>query len=232
MVKSIKVFADGADIRQMIEVSKNPVIKGFTTNPTLMKKAGVRNYRSFALEALDELPHYPISLEVFSDDQREMESQAREISSWGTNVYVKIPITTTRGESCCPLISRLSGDGVKVNVTAILCYAQVDDVAKALHDSPAIISIFAGRIADTGRNPIGIINHAIGVKKSLLHEILWASPRQVFDYYTADGLGCDIITMTPDLIAKLPLEGKNLSEYSIETVQMFYNDAKAAGFFL
>ena len=226
----IKVYSDGADIEEMHLAAKNPVVKGFTSNPTLMRKAGVTNYTSFAHRAITAFPNYPISLEVFADDFDEMESQARKISSWGENVYVKIPITNTQGGSCCPLISRLSANGIKVNVTAILCYSQVDAVFDALGNTPAIVSVFAGRIADTGRNPTGIINHALKKKIYTFHEVLWASPRQVFDVYTADSLGCDIITCTPDLIKKLSLEGKNLSEYSLETVAMFYNDAKAAGY--
>ena len=229
---SIKVFSDGADIDEMHRVSKNPVIQGWTTNPSLMKKAGVKDYRAFAYRAIASFPNHPISLEVFSDDIKDMESQARQISSWGDNVFVKIPITNTLGNSCCPLISRLSGDGIKVNATAILCYSQVDEVMDALSDTPAIISIFAGRISDTGRNPSGIITHALKKKRLTIHEVLWASPRQVMDYYIADSLGCDIITMPPDLIAKLSLEGKSLLEYSKETVRMFRDDAVAAGYSL
>ena len=226
----VDIYADGADIDVMHALARNPLIKGWTTNPTLMKKAGVRDYRAFAYRAIAAFPNYPLSLEVFADDIDAMESQARQISSWGENIYVKIPITNTKGISCCPLISRLSANGIKVNATAILCYSQIDEVFDALNLTPAIVSVFAGRIADTGRNPIGFINHALKKKKSTLHKVLWASPRQVLDVYTAETLGCDIITMSPDLIAKLPLEGKSLTEYSLETVQMFYNDAKAAGY--
>lgn len=226
----IKVYSDGADIEEMHLAAKNPVVKGFTSNPTLMRKAGVTNYRNFAERAITAFPNYPISIEVFADEFDEMESQARKISAWGDNVYVKIPITNTQGGSCCPLISRLSADGIKVNVTAILCYSQVDEVFDALGNTPAVVSIFAGRIADTGRNPAGIINHALGKKKYSFHEVLWASPRSVMDVYTADSLGCDIITCTPDLIKKLSLEGKNLRDYSLETVKMFHDDAKAAGY--
>jgi len=229
---AIKIFADGADIEEMHLAAKNPVVRGFTTNPSLMKKAGVRDYRAFAYRAITAFPDYPLSLEVFADDFDEMDAQAREISSWGDNVYVKIPITNTLGGSSGPLIARLAAGGVKVNVTAILCYSQVDEVMDSLGNTPAIVSIFAGRIADTGRNPAGIINHALERKRFTIHEILWASPRQVMDVYTADGLGCDIITCTPDLIAKLGLEGKNLREYSLETVKMFRDDALAAGFHL
>jgi transaldolase len=226
----VKVFADGADIEEMHLAAKNPIVRGFTTNPTLLRKAGVTNFKSFAERALTAFPNYPISLEVFADDFVEMETQAREISSWGDNVFVKIPVTNTKGNSACPLISRLSANGIKVNVTAILTYAQVDDVFDALGNTPAVVSIFAGRISDTGRNPAGIIEYALKKKRYTFHEVLWASPRQVMDYYLADGLGCDIITMPPDLIKKLSLEGKNLAEYSLETVKMFRNDALAAGY--
>ena len=226
----VKIYADGADIAEMQEAARNPLVKGFTTNPTLMKKAGIRDYRAFAYRAIAAFPNYPISFEVFSDDFNEMESQAREIASWAENIYVKIPVCNTKGGSSAPIIRRLSESGVKVNVTAILCYAQVDEVLAALGDTPAVVSIFAGRIADTGRNPIGIINHALKAKRLTYHEILWASPRQALDVYTADSLGCDIITCTPDIIKKMPLEGKNLLEYSVDTVRMFYNDAQAAGY--
>ena len=226
----VKVFSDGADINAMHVAARNPVVRGFTTNPSLLRKAGVKDYRAFAYRAISAFPDYPLSLEVFSDDFNEMEKQAHEIASWGENVYVKIPVCNTAGASASPLIARLAAAGIKVNVTAILCYSQVDEAMESLNNVPAIISVFAGRIADTGRNPAGIINHALKKKILSFHEILWASPRQVFDVYTADSLGCDIITCTPDLIAKLPLEGKNLTEYSRETVKMFFDDAQAAGY--
>ena len=228
----VKVFADGADIEAMHKAAKNPVIKGFTCNPSLCRKAGVKDYAEFGKRIANAFPDHPISFEVISDDFTEMEKQAHEIASWGANIFVKIPVCNTAGASAAPLISRLAAAGVKVNVTAILCASQVDEVFDALGSAPAIVSIFAGRIADTGRNPIGIINHALEKKRLTSHEVLWASPRQVFDYYTADSLGCDIITMTPDLIAKLPLGGKNLADYSRDTVKMFYDDAKAAGYSL
>ena len=226
----VSIFCDGADIDAMHVAARNPIIRGFTTNPTLMRKAGVRDYRAFAYRAIAAFPAFPLSLEVFADDFDEMEKQAHEIASWGDNVYVKIPVCNTKGASACPLIGRLAKAGVKVNVTAILCFAQVDDVFNVLGDVPAIVSIFAGRIADTGRNPVGIINHALKLKLLTAHKVLWASPRQVLDVYTADSLGCDIITCTPEILAKLSLEGKNLLEYSRETVQMFHDDAKAAGY--
>ena len=226
----IKVFADGADIEEMHLAAKNKIVKGFTTNPTLMRKAGVTNYKAFAERAITAFPDYPISLEVFADGFDDMEAQARKIASWGDNVYVKIPVTDTFGHSTSSVISRLAANGIKVNVTAILCYSQVNDVFDALGNTPAVVSIFAGRIADTGRDPSGIISYALKKKQYTFHEVLWASPRQVMDYYLADSLGCDIITMPPDLIKKLSLEGKNLAEYSLETVKMFHDDAKAAGY--
>ena len=224
----MSLYADGADIEQMHKVSK--LVKGFTTNPTLMKKAGVKDYEGFAERVIHSFPNHPISFEVFADELDQMESQAWKISAWGANVYVKIPITNTKGVSCCPLINRLGSAGVKVNVTAILCYAQIDEVFGSLSDAPAIVSVFAGRIADTGRTPTPFIIHALKKKKSSLHQVLWASPRQVLDVYIADSIGCDIITCTPDLIGKLSLEGKALKDYSLDTVKMFHDDAKAAGY--
>lgn len=226
----VKIYADGADIEQMHLAARNPLVAGFTTNPTLCRKAGVKNYQAFAERAITAFENYPISFEVFADGFDEMEAQARKISSWGPNVYVKIPICNTKGESACPLIARLSKDGIKVNVTAIMAYDQVNDVFASLGETPAIVSIFAGRIADTGRNPSGIILHALKCSRLQMHEVLWASPRQVLDVYTADSLGCHIITCTPEIIAKLSLEGKNLHEYSRETVQMFFDDAQIAGY--
>jgi transaldolase len=226
----VKIFADGADITQMHQVARNPIVKGFTTNPTLCKKAGVKSFEAFAHRVVNSFPDKPISFEVFSDDFQEMENQAWKIAGWGDNVYVKIPVCNTKGESAAPLIGRLSQAGIKVNVTAVFCYAQIEEVFGALGSTPAIISIFAGRIADTGRNPAPFISHALKQKKFTFHEVLWASPRQVYDVYWADSLGCDIITVTPEIIGKLPLEGKSLIEYSIDTVKMFFDDAKAAGF--
>ena len=225
---SIKIYADGADLGTMAKLA--PRVQGFTTNPTLMRKAGVTDYAAFAKSAIAAFPNHPISLEVFSDDIEEMDAQARKISSWGTNVHVKIPVTTTRGISCCPLVSRLARSGIKVNVTAIMAYSQIDEVCAALDTAAAVISIFAGRIADTGRLPAPFVAEALRKRTSPQHEVLWASPRQVMDVYTADSIGCDIITCTPEIIAKLALEGQSLVEYSRETVQMFHDDAKAAGY--
>ena len=224
----IKIFGDCANLKQMSEMSFK--VSGWTTNPSLMRKAGVNHYDLFSKRLIAAFPTTPVSLEVFADDFDEMEAQARKISAWGTNVYVKIPVTNTKGQTAGPLISRLCGDGVKVNVTAVFSTAQVDEVVSCLRDAPAIVSVFAGRIADTGRNPNPIILHALRVRKQPQHEVLWASTRQVMDVYIADAIGCDIITVTPDLIDKLPLEGKPLAEYSLETVKMFFDDAKAAGY--
>lgn len=226
----VKIYADGADLDEMHQMARNKLIRGFTTNPSLMRKAGVKNYEAFAHRALHSFPDYPISFEVFADDIPHMEVQAREIASWGENVFVKIPVMNTQGISCANLITDLANDGIKLNVTAILCHKQIDEVMDALTETPAIISIFAGRIADTGRDPKGMILHALQRKLVTAHEVLWASPRQVLDVYTADSLGCDVITITKDILGKLKLEGKNLIEYSRETVAMFHNDAKAAGY--
>ena len=222
----IKIFADGADLGQMKEAAKNPLVQGFTTNPTLMKKAGVRDYKEFALRAIQAFPDYPLSLEVFAYDFYAMELQAHKIASWGQNVYVKIPVCNTEGVSSALLISRLVLAGIKVNVTAILSHDQIPEVFGVLGHVPSIVSIFAGRIADTGRNPVDFINHALALKRSPFHEVLWASPRQVLDVYTAEKCGCDIITCTPEIIGKLTLRDKDLSEYSVETVKMFYEDGR------
>jgi transaldolase len=226
----VKIFADGADIHEMRSIA--PIVQGFTTNPTLMRKAQVDDYKAFACRAIAAFPDHPLSLEVFADDFATMEEQARKIAAWGPRVYVKIPACNTAGASSAALISRLAGDGIKVNVTAVLCFAQIDAALDALRMAPAIVSIFAGRIADTGRKPEPFIAHALERRRSKQHEILWASTRQVLDVYTADALGCDIITCSNDIINKLSLEGKNLMEYSRETVKMFHDDAKAAGFYI
>lgn len=207
-------------------------VQGFTSNPSIMRKAGVKDYEVFGRYAVKSFPDKPISLEVIADDFSEMERQARKIASWGKNVYVKIPVTNTHGESACDLIRKLARDEIKVNVTAVFHEAQITNVVHALSEwTPSIISIFAGRIADTGRDPTKIIKNAIK-KKNANTQVLWASPRQVFDVYTADSCGCDIITITKDILAKLPLEGKNLNAYSLDTVRMFFDDARAAGYSL
>ena len=229
---SVKIFADGADRAGMLEMYRNPKISGFTTNPTLMRKAGIGDFEAFARDILAAIPDRPISFEVFADEFDEMERQARFISSWGENVYVKIPITNTRGESSVPLVRRLATAGVKVNVTAMMTLDQMRDVSSALADGPpACASLFAGRIADTGRDPLPIIVEAIALLRATPNvELIWASPRELLNIFQADAVGCHIITVTNDILAKLALVGKDLDEYSLDTVKMFYRDAKAAGF--
>jgi transaldolase len=229
----IKIFADGASLPALIEAARNPGISGFTTNPTLMRKAGVTDYRAFAKEALAAIRDKPISFEVFADDFAEMRRQAVDIATWGDNVYVKIPITTTRRESCVGLVNELSHSGVKLNVTAICTLEQVSQTAHALRGgSPSVVSVFAGRIADTGRDPIPLMREALALCRAadLRIELLWASPREVLNIVQAADVGCDIITVTPDLLKKLELFGKDLADFSLETVEMFYRDAKAAGY--
>jgi len=228
----VKLFADGADLASLREAYANPLIKGFTTNPTLMRKANVENYTAFADEVLKLVPDRHVSFEVFADEFPEMELQAREISSWGSNVYVKIPVTNTRGEFAGPLIGRLSSSGVRVNVTALLTADQVSRVTEHLApNTPAAVSVFAGRIADTGVDPLPIM--AAAVKTLRAHpkaELIWASPRELLNVFHADQVGCHIITATKDILTKLSLIGKDLTAYSLDTVKMFYNDASAAGY--
>jgi transaldolase len=228
----VKIFADGADIAGMLEMYRNPIICGFTTNPTLMRKAGVRNYEAFAREILAVIPDRPISLEVLADDFAQMELQARAIASWARNVFVKIPVTNTRGESSAGLIQRLSHDGIQLNVTALLKLEQVREVAAALAGgAPASISIFAGRVADTGIDPVPVMAEAVRLLSATPDiELIWASPRELLNVFQADAVGCHIITATNDILKKLMLVGKDLSQYSIETVKMFYDDAVASGF--
>lgn len=228
----VKLFADGADLAGIREMAADARIRGFTTNPTLMRKAGIADYKAFALEAIGSVGGRPLSLEVFADDFAEMEAQAMEIASWGGNVNVKIPVTNTRGEFAGPLIARLSGAGVQVNVTALMTLAQVAAVTACLAPrTPAIISVFAGRIADTGRDPVPIMAAAVEAMRSRpLAELIWASPRELLNVFQADEVGCHIITATNDILKKLPLVGKDLDGYSLETVEMFYRDASAAGY--
>lgn len=228
----VKLFADGADLAGMKEMAANPMIKGFTTNPTLMRKAGVTDYKAFALDVLKAIPDRPVSFEVFADDFAQMERQALEIASWGANVNVKIPVTNTKGEFCGPLVERLSRAGVKLNVTALLTLDQVRRVTERLHaDTPAIISVFAGRIADTGRDPVPIMAESVKVMRARPKaELIWASPRELLNIFQADAIGCHIITATNDILKKLALVGKDLDKYSLETVEMFHKDAVAAGF--
>ncbi|WP_048148985.1 transaldolase [Methanolacinia paynteri] len=228
----IKLYADGADLNGMREEYKKGIASGFTTNPTLMKKAGVKSYKEFAKTVLKEIPDLPISFEVFSDDLEDMEKEAREIDSWGDNVYIKIPVTNTKGVSTAPIVKKLSGDGLKLNVTAILTLEQVKKVADALSpDTPSIVSVFAGRIADTGRDPMPIMKEAVEILKSKPKtELLWASTREILNLIQAESCGCHIITITNDILKKVPQVGKDLSQLSLETVQMFYDDAQSAGY--
>ncbi|TAK71672.1 MAG: transaldolase [Betaproteobacteria bacterium] len=228
----IKIFADGADKAGLLANYRNPLIKGFTTNPTLMRKSGISDYEGFARDILSEITDRPISLEVFSDEFDDMERQALKINGWGENVYVKIPVTNTRGESAAALLAKLSAKGVKLNVTAIMTLEQVREVSEVLADAPpCYISVFAGRIADTGRDPTPLVRDALALMASRpQQEMIWASPREVLNVVQADELGCHIITVTNDLIAKLRGLGKDLSQFSLETVKMFYDDAVAAGF--
>ena len=230
----IKLFADGADKGGMLAMCRNPLIKGFTTNPTLMRKAGVTDYRAFALDILSVIRDRPISFEVIADEFGEMERQAREIASWGRNVYVKIPITNTRGESSVPLIGALAKAGIQLNVTAVMTLDQVRDVGPALAAGPAgVISIFAGRISDTGRDPVPMVRKALTILRPHPRiELIWASPRALRDIFLADAAGCHIITVTNDILGKLVLIGKDLAEFSLETVRMFRDDAVKAGYVL
>jgi transaldolase len=231
----IKIFADGADRQGMLQLNANPLIKGMTTNPTLMHKAGLKDFEAFARDILQNITAKPLSLEVFSDEFTEMKRQALKINGWAKNVYVKIPVTNTRGESSLPLIKELSNDGVKLNVTAILTLEQVEGVAKALNSkTPAVVSVFAGRIADTGVDPIAIMTGSKKILKDLPQaELLWASVREVLNIFQANDCGCHIVTVTHDILAKaMKMSGVDLGELSLETVKMFANDAKAAGFSL
>jgi len=230
----VKIFADGADKMGMLEMYRNPLIKGFTTNPTLMRKAGVADYQGFAQDILRAIPDRPISFEVFSDAFDEMERQAGEITRWGDNVYVKIPVTNTLGQSSERVIRTLSRAGVKVNVTALLTLDQVRDVSAALAGgAPACVSVFAGRVADTGRDPMPLMAAAVELLRPYPNiELIWASPRELLNVFQADAVGCHIITATNDILAKLGLVGLDLREYSLETVKMFHDDALKAGFSL
>lgn len=228
----IKLFADGADLDGMVEMASKPYISGLTTNPTLMKKAGITDYVRFAKEVLKEIQTKPISFEVFSDDLDEMKIQGEKIASWGENVYVKIPITNTQGVSTRSVIKHLTEIGVKVNVTALMTSPQVAEVIEVLNPNvESCVSVFAGRIADTGRDPLPIIQECIStLKVNSKSELIWASPRELLNVFQADGIGCHIITATNDILKKLDLVGKNLGEYSLETVKMFYSDASNAGY--
>lgn len=229
---NIKIFADGADLDGIREMAANPLIQGFTTNPTLMRKAGVSDYKAFALDAITIVAGRPISFEVFADDFNTMQAQALEIASWGDNVNVKIPITNSKGESAAPLVGRLSQQGVKVNVTAMFTLEQVDEIIAVLDPATAaILSVFAGRVADSGRDPIPHMQRAVDMAKEKPEaELLWASPRELLNIFQADEVGCHIITVTNDVLKKLSTVGKDLDAFSLETVKMFYDDASAAGY--
>jgi transaldolase len=229
---SVKIFADGADKAGMLEMYAKPYIKGFTTNPTLMRKAGIADYRAFAKDVLSAIPDRPISFEVFSDDFGEMERQAMQIADWGPNVYVKIPVTNTARAPSYELVRKLSHSKVKVNVTALMTLAQVRDVVAALAPGvPSFVSVFAGRIADTGRDPLALMAAAVELLKiNPAAELIWASPRELLNIFQADAIGCQVITVTNDILKKLSLIGFDLDEYSLETVKMFYSDARAAAF--
>lgn len=228
----IRIFADGADKAGMLDMYRKPFIKGFTTNPTLMRKAGVGDYEVFAKDILIAIADRPISFEVFSDDFEEMEQQALRIGAWGRNVYVKIPVTNTLGQSAAPLIHSLAKQGVKLNVTALMTLSQVQEVAAAMAGgAPSFVSVFAGRIADTGRDPIPLMAEAVRILAQYTNqELIWASPRELLNIFQADAIGCHIITVTNDVLKKLDTVGKDLSEFSLETVKMFREDAVKAGF--
>lgn len=226
----IKIFADGADKAQMLEVHAKPLIKGLTTNPTLMHKAGIVDYRAFAQDILSVIKDKPISFEVFSDDFKDMERQAKEIAAWGDNVYVKIPITNTKREPCYDLVKKLAAQKIKLNITAVMTLEQVRDVAQVLEANvPSYVSVFAGRIADTGRDPLPLMAEAVKILKAKpAAELIWASPRELLNIFEADSVGCQVITVTHDILKKLPMVGYDLGEYSLDTVKMFYNDALTA----
>lgn len=230
--KTLSLYQDGADLNDMVKAAKDPMVSGFTTNPTLMAKAGITDYEKFAKSVIEAIPDKPISFEVFSDDFNEMEREARIIKSWGGNTSVKIPVMNTKGESSVPLVKKLSAEGISLNVTAIFTPKQIIAVSSALSPGvDAIISIFAGRIADTGIDPMPIMKDAVELTKDFPEQlILWASPRELLNLFQADDCGCQIITATPDILKKLASVNKDLTQFSQETVQMFYNDATNAGF--
>jgi transaldolase len=232
IVKNVKIFADGADLDGILALYANPLIRGFTTNPTLMRKAGIGDYEDFARRLIKAIPDRPISFEVFADDFDEMIAQGRVIASWGANVNVKIPVTTTKGAFTGSVVRTLANAGVIVNVTAIMTVEQVERVAECLSPNvPAIVSVFAGRVADTGRDPVPAMRACLrALADRPKAELLWASPRELLNVFQADEIGCHIITVSHDVLAKLSLVGKDLDEYSLETVKMFHRDAAAAGF--
>lgn len=230
----VSIFADGADKAGMLEMYANPNIKGFTTNPTLMKKAGITNYETFARDIVEAIPDRSISFEVFSDEFSEMERQARKIATWGKNVSVKVPITNTRGESAIPLCRKLSGDGINLNVTALFTLEQVKSVVESVRgNAPCFISVFAGRIADAGVDPLPIMVKSLDIMRQAPNtQLIWASPREILNVIQANDIGCHVITVTNDILKKMNILGKDLNEFSLETVKMFYDDGKSAGFAL
>jgi transaldolase len=230
----IKIFADGADKASMLEMYAKPYIKGLTTNPTLMRKAGIANYRAFAKDILSEINDKPVSFEVFADDFADMERQALEIACWADNVYVKIPVTNTRRQTCRALIKRLADRQVKLNVTAIMTLTQVREIVAQLNPATAsYVSVFAGRIADTGIDPLPLMAKAVEMLKANANaELMWASSREILNIFQANAIGCQVITVTEEILSKLPLVGYDLTQYSLDTVKMFYNDARGAGFSL
>ena len=234
MPESIKLFSDGADLPSLLEMAKNPKIAGFTTNPTLMRKAGVTDYQAFARQVLEQIKDRPISFEVFADEFEAMAVQAKLIASWGSNVYVKVPITTTRGDSSAALVRDLSVNArVQLNVTALCTLEQVHETTQALRGgAPAVVSVFAGRIADTGRDPVPLMKAARAIvdASGADAELLWASPRELLNIVQAEQAGAHIITVPPEMLKKMALFGKSLADYSLDTVRMFHNDAAAAGY--
>jgi transaldolase len=228
----VKIFGDGADLTGMLELASLPYIKGFTTNPTLMRKAGVPDYEQFAAEVLKHIKELPVSFEVFADDEATMEVQARHIAGWAKNVYVKIPVTNTKREPMYNLIRRLSHEGIQINVTAMMTLEQVREVGKMLRGGArSNVSVFAGRVADTGRDPMPLMREALAILRDTPEvELIWASPRELLNIFQADEMGCHIITVTNDILAKLKLVGKDLGDFSLDTVQMFHNDAQKAGY--
>ena len=228
----VKIYGDGAELSGMLALYRLPYIKGFTTNPTLMNKAGIRDYAKFSKEVVAAIPDRPVSFEVFSNEIPGMERQAREIAAWGDNIYVKIPVTNTRREPTGDLVHRLSHSGVKVNVTAVMTLDQVGELAEVLTGgAPSCVSVFAGRIADTGRDPLPIMTTAVEIlRRAPKTELIWASPRELLNVFQADDIGCHIITVTADILSKLSNVGKDLDDYSLETVKMFHSDARNAGF--
>ncbi len=229
----IKIFADGADKASILELYRQPHIKGFTTNPTLMRATGVTDYRGFAQDLLATIQDRPISFEVFADEEEEMEEQAQQIAAWGKNVFVKVPVMNTKGDPTYDLVRSLSGEGIQLNVTALLTLDQVRKVCAALKgDEPAYVSVFAGRIADTGRDPVPLMREAVAMVNDANAQLMWASPRELLNVFQADEIGCHVITATTDILKKLPLVGKDLHEFSKETVQMFRRDAVKSGYSL